>query len=197
MRLQGWRVILLAAGLLLTAPAMALAEAQPWTVDADNSSVAFIADQSGSPVEGRFESFQADIRFDPDDLAGSSVSVRIAVSSVDSGNSDRDATIRSKDLFDVDTWPEALFEAASFEPDGNGGYLARGRLTMRDVTQDIALPFNLKIDRNGDAEVAQATGEIAVSRLAYGVGQGQWQDTSIVADEVTIRIDIRASRPAS
>ena len=193
----GWRIILLAAVLLLTAPLATFAEAPTWTVDADNSSVAFIADQSGSPVEGRFESFQADIKFDPGNLASSSVSVRILVSSVDSGNSDRDATIRSKDLFDVDTWPEALFEAASFEPDDNGGYLARGRLTMRDVTKDIALPFDLTIDQNGDTETAQAIGEITVSRLAYGVGQGQWQDTSIVADEVTIRIDIRASRPAS
>ena len=191
------RRVILVGAMLLLAPAVLLADAPEWSVDPDGSSVVFIADQSGAPVEGRFESFEASVRFDPDDLAGSSVFVRIAMASVESGNSDRDATIRSKDLFDVDNWPEALFEAAAFEPDGNGGYLARGRLTMRDVTQEVTLPFDLTIEQGGDTATAQARGEVTVSRLAYGVGQGQWQDTSIVADEVTIRIDIIASRPAS
>ena len=66
---------------------------------------------------------------------------------------------------------------------------------MRDVTKDVTLPFTLDIAEENGVLVAKAVGEITVKRLEYGVGQGQWQDTATVADEVVIGFDLTATRP--
>lgn len=173
------------------------ADAPPWRVE-DDSRVGFVARQAGAAVSGRFARFEAEIRFDPDNLAGSRIAVDIDVASVDTQSSDRDQVIRSADLFDVASWPNARFEADRFEPGENGHYQAHGRLTMRDVTRDVVLPFSLTIEphpADPTALQARAVGELPVLRLDYGVGQGQWRDTSVVANEVAIRIEILARRP--
>lgn len=188
------RAALFALALLL--PTAAQAQAPAWQVDPEASRVGFVATQSGSPVEGAFESFEADIRFDPADLEASRVEVVIEVASVDTGSGDRDDLIRSSDLFHAERFPTARFEAERFTRRDDGAFTAHGRLTMRDVTREIELPFTLEIAEQDGRQTARAAGEVTVPRLAYGIGQGQWQDTSIVADEVTIRIDVRASRPA-
>ena len=106
-------------------------------------------------------------------------------------------TIRSASLFDTAVWPNARFEADRFEQNGAAGFKAHGRLTLRDVTRDVVLPFTLEVvehPENSEAFQATAVGEMAVDRLDYGVGQGVWQDTSVVANEVIIRIEIVAMR---
>ncbi len=187
----------LLAGLLSLIVWPAAAEAPLWKVEAD-SAVIFIARQSGAPVEGRFEKFDAEIRFDAENLEASAVAVDIDIASVNSESRDRDQVIRSPDLFDAATWPTARFEAPRFVHAGGDSYEAQGSLTMRDVTRDVVLPFELKIEDHPDDPAllrARAVGELTIKRLDYGVGQGQWTDTSVVPDEVAIRIEITASSP--
>jgi hypothetical protein len=38
-------------------------------------------------------------------------------------------------------------------------------------------------------------GALDILRIDYGVGKGPWRDTSMVANEVTIEIDLTATRP--
>lgn len=186
--------------LALSFPAAA-GDAARWVVE-PGSKVGFVALQGGAPVEGVFERFAADIRFGPAALTVSRVEVAIEVESVNSESADRDNTIRSASLFDVETWPTARFEAARFEAEemdagGNGTFRALGRLTLRDVTRDVVLPFELSFEDHPEepgALRARAVGELPVKRLDYGVGQGLWTDTSVVADEVVIVIDILAKR---
>ncbi len=187
----------LLAGLLSLIVWPAAAEAPLWKVEAD-SKVIFIASQSGAPVEGRFEKFDAEIRFDAENLEASAVAVDIDIASVNSESRDRDQVIRSPDLFDAAIWPTARFEAPRFVHAGGNSYEAQGSLTMRDVTRDVVLPFELKIEDHPDDPAllrARAVGELTIKRLDYGVGQGQWTDTSVVPDEVAIRIEITASSP--
>lgn len=169
------------------------ASAPRWVV-APESRVGFVASQSGQPVEAWFERFTAEIRFAPDDLAGSQVSVAIETASVNSQSRDRDQALRSADLFNAARWPTARFAADRFEAQGDDRYEAHGTLTLRDVTRPVVLPFTLTVD---DAGVARATGAVTVNRLDFGVGQGQWQDTSVVADAVEIRIDLTARRASA
>lgn len=182
---------------LTTPVAPALAEAPDWSVE-NGSRVGFIATQGGAPVEGVFEDFVAEIRFDPEALDQSGVTVSIEIASVNSESKDRDDTIRSASLFDVATWPQARFEAQGFTHKGGQDYEAAGRLTMRDVTKDVVLPFTLEVaphPEKPDLQLAKAKGELKVQRLDYGVGQGLWTDTSVVGNEVVIFIDIQASSP--
>jgi polyisoprenoid-binding protein YceI len=172
--------------------------AASWSVE-EGSRLGFKTSQGGAPVEGLFEDFEAEIEFSAEDLETSRVAIVIDVASVNSESKDRDDTIRSPSLFDVATWPTARFESKSFRRIGDDHFEAVADLTMRDVTEEVVLPFTLEIVPHPETEGhlrAIARGELAVMRLDYGIGQGMWQDTSVVPDEVVIFIDIVASRPA-
>lgn len=187
------------AALFLAAAAHApeaRARAPEWTVDHEASRVGFVAQQSGNPVPGEFERFQASVHFDRDDLAASSVDVRIDVRSVATGSMDRDQTITSPSLFHAEKYPNARFQADSFRHEGGNRYVAEGDLTMRGTTHPVDLPFTLDVGRDGDVLRAVAEGEVTVKRLRWGIGQGQWEDTSMVPNEVVIEIELHASRPA-
>lgn len=178
---------LFGAAMLWGAPVLA---ADPWRVDAANSKVGFTGTQLGAKFEGEFETFTAGIVFSPDDLANSSVEVLIDIASVNTRNSDRDSQIVSADWFDSGKWPTAKFVTKSFDQTAPGQYQAIADLTIRDVTQEVTLPFDLVI--NGNA--AEATGAVTIKRTDFGVGQGQWADVSQVGDDVTVMITIKASR---
>ncbi|MEQ8390165.1 MAG: YceI family protein [Thalassospira sp.] len=164
--------------------------ADEWVVDATDSEIEFKGAQLGAEFEGEFKAFTVTIVFSPDDLAGSSVSVLIDIASVDTQNSDRDSQIVSPDWFDAGQWPTAQFVTKSFSEISPGKYQAVADLTIRDVTREVTLPFDLEI--TGDK--AEAKGEVTIKRTDFGVGQGQWSDTAQVGDDVTIEIEIEADR---
>lgn len=169
-----------------------------WTVG-EESALGFIALQQGSEVKGSFETFAAEIQFDPDDLANSRLDVDIDATSITTGHSDRDKTLNSPSFFDTATWPKAAFKSESITSTGDGRYEATGSLKIRDVTKDVVLPFTLEIEEDPsdpNNRLAHAQGELPIMRLDYGVGQGDWASTGTVANEVVITIDIKASKPA-
>jgi polyisoprenoid-binding protein YceI len=168
--------------------------AATWMLE-DGSAITFTALQEGAPVPGSFQDFTAEIQFEPDDLAASRVVVEIATASVATGHKDRDATLRSAAFFDVATWPSATFTSEHLVHNGGDRYEAHGRLTIRDVTRDVVLPFQLAIADNGARRIAHASGELTISRLDYGVGQGDFASTKTVGADVVIHIEIVASAP--
>jgi polyisoprenoid-binding protein YceI len=183
---------------LAAALASAPAHGAPlWTVD-EASELGFTALQQGQPVDGRFTAFAATIAFDPTALDSSRIEVEIDIASVDSGHGDRDQLLRSAAFFDVDRWPMARFVSEQIVARGGTGYEVLGQLQIRDVSEAVRLPFELVIEDHPDDPgrlLARAEGALTISRLAYGVGQGEWTSTQTVGDEVTIRIAIVASRP--
>ena len=197
---RGGMLLVVAALMLPWVSAPAIADDAPaWEVDPSTSRVGFVARQAGSPVPGRFEQFSAAIRFDPDALDAGAIRVEIVIASVTTENAERDDAIRSKDLFDIAAWPTALFEAREFSRTGeDGGDVAHGQLTLRDVTRAVDLPFILTIvphPETPDFLLARVVGALEILRIDYGVGQGLWRDTSMVGNEVTIEIDLTATRP--
>ncbi|WP_102784901.1 MULTISPECIES: YceI family protein [Thalassospira] len=180
------RAAVIVPALTLSFPAIA----DTWTATPDDGDIEFTGKQLGASFEGEFESFNADIVFSPDDLAGSKVVVVIDIASADSGNPERDTQMLTADWFDVEQWPTARFETKSFREIGPNQYETVADLTIRDVTREVVLPFRLEIDGND----ADAEGTVVIKRSDFGVGQGEWSDTSQIGDEVTIRIDLEATR---
>jgi hypothetical protein len=56
------------------------------------------------------------------------------------------------------------------------------------------VPFTWETKQEGGQEVAYLRGQFEVKRLDYGVGQGDWQDTSVAANEVLIKYALRLTR---
>jgi polyisoprenoid-binding protein YceI len=182
---------------LACAVGTAAADAPMWTVDSANSHIFFTGRQMGAPSKGEFKRFSASVNFDASDLAASAVDVTIDLTSADTGNRDIDEELKRPKWFDVQRFPNGRFVTTSFRSKGGNAYEAVARLTIRDVTKDIVLPFTLSVSADGanpGQEVARASGELAISRVQFGIGQAEWSDTAIVADEVRIRIEILARR---
>jgi polyisoprenoid-binding protein YceI len=181
----------LACLVLVTTPGWC---ATAWTTDASASKLTFIATQAGGEFEGRFKRFTPSITFDPGDLAHSRFSVTIDATSAETGEQDRDNTLKGKDFFAVQQWPAARFETLSLRATGNGAFEAVGRLTLRNVTREVHLPFSFKPDADG--RTATLAGGTTVQRLDFGVGQGEWQDTQWVGNPVRIHFELALRKAA-
>jgi polyisoprenoid-binding protein YceI len=177
---------LLWLALLLALPAAAT----PWRMDETTSRLGFLATQAGAQFEGRFTRFTADVEFDPTRPEDGSFDVRIAVASADTGESQRDDIIRGPDFFAASQFPEARYQASGFRPQGEG-FLAEGSLTLRGVTRPVAISFSFTPAAGGGGRLA---GKATVSRLAFGVGQGEWQSTEWVGDRVDVVFDLKLTR---
>jgi polyisoprenoid-binding protein YceI len=171
-----------ASSILIASLGVAFAATQ-WTMEPTDSSLAFVGTQAGARFEGAFEKFTADIRFDPQDLATSRFDVRIETASVNTRDSERDDIIKGPDLFDSKQFPTAHYVAEQFTDKGAGKFSATGQLTLRGVSRPVPIDFTFE-SQDGRSWLK---GTAALQRLDFGVGQGEWQDTESVANEVQIR----------
>jgi len=175
----------LVATLALASPARA---ASTWLMDPARSNLAFVATQAGGEFEGQFKRFRADISFDPGDLAGSSFHVTIDTASADTMDETRDSALIGDDFFASGRWPTATFDTTRFTALPDGRFDARGRLTIRGISRDVNLRFTFKPEADGRRAVL--AGGTTIRRLDFGVGQGEWQDTKWVGDEVRIEFKL-------
>jgi polyisoprenoid-binding protein YceI len=182
-RTAGRLVVGLATGLA----AMLVFAATQWSMQPKESKLTFVGEQAGAQFEGAFDKFSADIRFDPKDLVGSRFDVRIDTASVNTKDSERDETLRGADLFDVKRFTSAHYVADKFTDKGGNKYSATGKLTLRDVTKDVPIEFTFESKDGG----AWLKGAAKIKRLDFGVGQGEWKDTSTVGNDVQVRFALR------
>jgi polyisoprenoid-binding protein YceI len=188
-----------AAALLLTLPGAAFAAGAPaaahYTLDAAKSSLQFTFEQAGAQNTGRFKRFT--VSFDPPPAGSTAgrLEVTVDVGSLDTGDSDRDDTLRGSDLFDVAKFPQARFSATQITRTASG-YEAAGQLTIRGVTRAARLAFTFREASENGAAVGYLAGKTAVRRLDYGVGQGDWKATDQAGNDVTVSWSLRLTRAA-
>ncbi len=188
------RYVLAALTLLFATPAFAGAD-DPWTIDPAKSRIEFNASQVGKLITGRVRTWSGTIVLNPANLAAAKIDIRMDMKSASANSKDIDDLMLGKDFLDAANTPQANFTSDSVASKGGERYEARGKLTMRGVTKDVALPFTLQIREDGAAATASARGKLEIRRLTYGIGRNEWAGTSHVADEVTIEISVAASRP--
>jgi polyisoprenoid-binding protein YceI len=176
------RVTAAAAATFLASAAMfASASAATYAADPASSRLEFTGVQAGAPFKGVFHQFTAAVDFDPAALATARIEVTIQMNSADSGDKDRDGTIRGADIFDVAHFPTAHYVTRSVTRTATG-FSAVGALTLRGVTKDVPIDFKFAPGAAG----ATLNGTAELKRLDFGVGRGDWKSTEWVADAVKI-----------
>jgi len=179
------RLFLLAAMLL---PSAAL-PAQP--VIADKSSISAVARRPGGNIEAVFHAFSAQIDFDPARPGAGRARIDVDVASLDAGDPGINEEARGRQWFDVRTHPRASFVSTAVRARGPGRFEARGVLTIKGRMQEVVAPFSVK----DVGAVTLYEGQLPVRRLDYGLGDGTWRDTKVLADEIVLRFRIAAARP--
>lgn len=162
-----------------------------WLVDYDNSRLIFTARQEGTSFTGEFRNWSAGIVLDPEDTSEATIEVRIDMTSAETGSSERDTALPGSDWFAADEFPQAVFVSQEVRKLGPESYEADGRLTIRDVSQDLTLPFTLQLAGNS----GEASGSVTLMRDAFGVGRGEFATEEWIPFAVGVEFEIAASQP--
>ena len=177
-----------ALGFILTLAIASPTLAADWTMQPAKSALGFSGVQTGAPFHGVFSQWMAQISFDPANPQAAHVKVTIETASAKTGDTQRDTAMPDTDWFNASVFPQAVFEATGFTPEGENKYQTVGTLTIRGISQKITLPFTLVITGNE----AEAKGEISLLRTAYGVGQGSWTSGDWVGLNTNVNFDVMA-----
>jgi len=162
-------------------PAAAAAQLQ-----AAGSEIVFVTRQMGVPVEGRFGKFGAQIALDPKKPEAGRVAFTIDTGSARFGSAETDAEVPKPVWLNVAKFPQASFQSTAIKGLGGGRFEVAGQLSIKGSTQPVVVPVQLTQSGAGST----ATGSFVIKRLAFKVGEGEWADTSMVADDVQVRFKL-------
>ena len=171
----------LAVAAVLSAPAFAEQKLVP-----AQSEISFVSKQMGVPVEGRFKKFDAQITFDPAKPEASKIAFTIDVGSASFGAPETDAELPKAAWFSIAKFPQATFQSSAVKGAGPGKIEVTGKLTIKGNVRDVVVPVVLT--QAGPATAA--TGTFVLKRLAFKIGEGEWTDTSMVADDVQVKFKL-------
>jgi len=159
------------------------------TLVANQSEVAYVTSTMGAEVEGSFGRFEAQIDLDPNKLQTSSVSFAVDTSSVNFPSTDVQKELVKADWLDAAHYPKAEFRSNRIQKLPDGRFQITGTLTIKGHAHEVVVPTSLT--RSGATTFASGT--LTIKRLDYGVGLGEWGDTSLVADPVVIKFKLALS----
>ena len=184
--------IALATALLSTT---AFADAPPaggghFASDPAKSTLQFSFVQAGATNTGKFAKFPVALDAAADGSAASKLDVTVDMTTMDSGDKDRDDTLRGPDLFSVAKFTQAHFTATQITKTA-AGFDALGKLTIRGVTRDQHVLFTLRAANEQGRAVSYLTGKTTIHRLDFGVGQGDWKSTEWVGNDVVVSYNVR------
>jgi polyisoprenoid-binding protein YceI len=178
---------LLAVTLLAAAVHVAPAQAQaPAKLVPAQSEVSFVTKQMGVPVEGKFKKFDAQINLDPKKPESGSVAFSIDTGSATLGVPESDAEMPKAIWFNVAKFPQAHFKSTAIKGLGNGKFEVTGKLDIKGNARDVVVP--VQITQSGGNSTA--TGSFLIKRLDFKIGEAEWADTTVVANDVTVKFKL-------
>ncbi|MEW9572226.1 YceI family protein [Rhodanobacter sp. Si-c] len=170
----------LGAGLLLALTLPGAALAADYTMQ-PASVLGFTGSFQGASFDGSFKQWHAAISYDPAQLARSKFDVDVTMASVAVSDKDQQGALPGKDFFDVAQYPTAHFVTTGFRQAG-GKVIADGKLTLRGITRPVSLAVDFK--PQGKNAILDVNGTL--KRLDFGVGGGDYADTSVIGADVKV-----------
>lgn len=159
-------------------------------VDLAKSSITAVSKQMNVPVAGVFKKFDAHVSFDPAKPSAGSARITVEVGSYDLGDPSYDSQVAGKEWFDARTYPTATFASSAIAALGGDRYSVTGKLTIKGKSAIVTVPVTF-----AERDHAQTLdGSVPIKRSQFDIGTGEWKDTSIVGDEVTIKFHLVAPK---
>ena len=162
--------------------------ATDYVVQPAASKLSFSDTFQGSAFTGSFTQWTASISYDPAHLAVSKFDVTVNPASASTGDKDQEKALPGADFFNVAKFPTAHFVTTGFRQNG-AQVIADGNLTLRGVTKPVSLMVTFK--PLGTGATLDVSG--SVKRLDFGVGGGDYADTSVIGADVKITAHLQLS----
>ncbi len=164
-------------------PAQAPAQAQ---LVVAASEIGFTTRQMGVPVDGKFGKFTAQVALDPRQPASGSVAFTIDTTSARFGSAEIDAEIPKAIWLDTKRFPQASFQSSAIKAAGPGRFEVAGKLSIKGQVRDVVVPVTVA----QAGTTSTASGQFVIKRLDFKVGEAEWTDTSLLANDVTVRFKL-------
>jgi polyisoprenoid-binding protein YceI len=176
-----------------------------WNIDKPHTGISFSVNHFFTPVRGQFDDYNIDLLFDRENPENSTVRVRIAVASVNTGNDERNAHLQSEDFFEAETYPYITFVSESVREVAENQLIVRGPLKIKGQVMDVELPItilgiqdipagDMREMLGGVEQIASFRTDLEIDRGDFGVGTGSWAATMVVGSNVDIGIAVEANR---
>ena len=141
------------------------------TISAQNwkpttASVSFKIKQFGLTVKGNFKGFSGVIKFDPNDLANSSLYASVDANTLDTDNGLRNSHLKEKsEYFDVAKYPTLKMNTTKIIKEGNR-FMGYFDLTIKGKTKNVKIPIFF----TPDGETATFQGSTVINRRDWSIG---------------------------
>lgn len=111
-----------------------------WELDTTHSELGFkIKHLMITNVSGSFKKFEVNVETQKDDFSTAKIVARADMSSIYTNNEQRDAHLRNSDFFEVEKYPELVFQSTRVEKVDDETFHLYGDLTMKGVTKPVKL----------------------------------------------------------
>ncbi len=153
------------------------------------SSISFVTKQMGVALEGQFKKFDAQIAFDTAKPDSAKIAFTVDTASATLGAPESDAELPKAPWFNVPKFPQASFQSSAVKSLGGGKFQVSGKLTIKGNVRDVDVPVAL----SQAGGITTVVGQFNIKRLAFKIGEGEWEDTSMVADDVLVKLKLAIS----
>lgn len=174
------KFLVIAAGVWFAAAV----NAQP--VDLAKSSVTATFKQTGVAVDTKFTRFKAEVNFDPAAPEKTTANMQVDITSFDLGDPEYNKEVQKPEWFNSAKFAQATFVTQTVRALSADRLEATGTLTIKGKAQSVVVPIAVK--QTGTTR--SFSGELPIKRLAFKIGEGDWSDTDMVADEVKIKFTV-------
>lgn len=164
----------------------AVAQPKPAQLVAAGSEIGFTTKQMGVPVDGKFSKFSAQITLDPKKPESGSVAFSIDTGSARFGSAELDAEVPKATWLNVPKFPQATFQSNAIKGAGPGKFDVTGKLNIKGSVRDVVVPV-LVTQVAGNST---ASGSFTIKRLEFKVGEAEWADTSMLANDIVVRFKL-------
>ena len=164
----------------------AQAQPKPAQLVAAGSEIGFTTKQMGVPVDGKFGKFSAQIALDPKKPETGSVAFVIDTGSARFGSAELDAEVPKATWLNVPKFPQASFQSSAIKAAGPGRFEVAGKLSIKGSVRDIVVPVAV----TQTAGTSTASGAFTIKRLDFKVGEAEWADTSMLANDIQVRFKL-------
>jgi polyisoprenoid-binding protein YceI len=171
--------------LLLVTSVSVAAQTKPHVVDKAHSQINFVAEARFISAHGFFDKWEAEVQLDPAKIEDSSFKITIDATSINTRIQQRDNHLRSKDFFDVATYPQITLVSKKITKVNDRQYKVVGDLTLRGVTKQIEVDINQVFYENNRGRF-RTTFEI--NRKDYGISYNSRMNP--IEDIVKVQVDI-------
>ncbi len=166
----------LAAVVILSLSAFTMFSSIDWKV-AEGYNIEF----DGKNASGTFSKLQGDIKFDANNLSASSFNMTVDVASINTGNGMKNRHATSDNWFDAEKYPNITFVSEKISK-GDKGYVASGKLTIRDVTKTVDIPFSFNSNT--------FKGNLMIHRVDYGLGSTKGMQGKGAGKDIEVTISV-------